>query len=337
MLIVTGGAGFIGSCLVWKLNELGRRDILVVDEKGTELPKAKNWNPKTVLDYMEKEDLLKAIAKGKLDRHVDGVFHLGACADTTEQNREYLEEVNYRYSVQLAEWAVKEGIRFLYASSAATYGDGSLGYSDDDAMSAQLKPLNPYGESKRLFDVWVIENRLQRKLTGFKYFNVYGPNEYHKGDMRSMIHKGYQQIKKTGRLKLFKSYKSEYADGGQKRDFVYVKDVLDVMMWFWDHPNTCGIYNVGTGRAETWNELGRGIFEALGLEPKIEYIEMPESLKNQYQYWTQADMTKCRAAGMKLPLRPLKEGIRDYVLNHLEKADAYLRFENTGQPQGSTK
>jgi ADP-L-glycero-D-manno-heptose 6-epimerase len=327
MLIVTGGAGFIGSCMVWKLNQLGRRDILVVDEKGTEPPKSLNWNPKTVLDYLEKEELLKALDKGTIGKGVEGIFHIGACSSTTEQNRDYLMEVNYGYSVRLAEWAVKHGVRFLYASSAATYGDGALGYCDEDAMTERLKPLNLYGESKRLFDAWVLRNHYEKKFVGFKYFNVYGPNESHKGDMRSMIHKGYQQIRKTGKLRLFRSYKPEYPDGGQKRDFIYVKDVLEVTMWFWNHPEVTGIFNLGTGEARSWNDLGRLIFEALGMKPCIEYIEMPESVKNQYQYWTQADLKKIRAAGMDYRFTSLEEGIRDYVVNFLEKSDARLRFE----------
>lgn len=325
MIIITGGAGFIGSCLVWKFNQLGRRDILLVDDQGNTLPKSGNWDSKGVLDYLDKDDFLKKVSKGTIGKNIEGIFHIGACADTTEKNREYLMENNYRYSIRLAEWALKEGKRFLYASSAATYGDGRFGYSDEDSNTPNLKALNCYGESKQLFDLWILERNLQKKFVGFKYFNVYGPNEYHKGDMRSMIHKGYHQIKKTGKLSLFKSYLNGYKDGEQKRDFVYVKDVLEVMLWYWKHPEVTGIFNVGTAKPESWNDLGRFMFEALGLQPCIEYIEMPEDIKNQYQYWTCADLTKSRRAGMNYTFCSLRDGIRDYVLEHLEKSDAPLK------------
>lgn len=330
MIVVTGGAGFIGSCLVWKLNRLGHQDILIVDEKGTESPKSSNWNRTAVADYYEKDEFLTLVQKGKVPGKIDVIFHMGACAATTEQNRDYLYENNYLYSKKLAEWAVRDNIQFLYASSAATYGDGEIGYSDDDAVSPKLKPLNPYGDSKQMFDVWVLENKLSSILTGFKFFNVYGPNEYHKDDMRSMIHKGYQQIKKEGKLKLFRSHKSEFADGEQKRDFIYIKDVLEVMIWFWENPASRGIFNLGTGKAETWNHLGQCIFEALGRVPKIEYIDMPANIRDQYQYWTQADLSKLRRTGMNFSFSSLKEGIADYV-RHLEQGAPYLVTNDLGK------
>ncbi len=328
MIVVTGGAGFIGSCLVWKLNTLGRTDILVVDEGGELPPKSSNWDKGSVAGYMDKTEFLKRVQKGDLKEKIEAVFHMGACASTTEQNREYLYQNNFLYSRILAEWAVKEGIHFLYASSAATYGDGEQGYSDAESAIPLLKPLNPYGESKQMFDLWVLKNRLSDVLVGFKFFNVYGPNEYHKGDMRSMIHKGYYQIKTEGKLSLFKSYKGEFSDGEQKRDFIYVKDVLEIMVWFWKNPKIRGIFNLGTGKAETWNHLGRCIFAALGKEPRIEYIDMPSDIRDQYQYWTQADLTKLRASGVQFNFSSLKDGIADYI-RHIEMNQSYLTGRTT--------
>jgi len=324
MIVVTGGAGFIGSCLAGKLNELGRADLLLVDNRGTECPKASNLKKRKFTDYFEKKDFLKELAKGRLNKEIEVIFHMGACTDTTETNKEYLWETNYLYSKELAEWALREGKRLIYASSAATYGAGEQGYSDDEAAIPKLKPLNLYGLSKQVFDLWVLENKLQKKLTGFKFFNVYGPNEYHKDEMRSMVHKGYQQIKQTGKIRLFKSYKPEFADGEQKRDFIYVKDAVEVMLWAWNHPGTTGIFNLGTGNAQTWNELALAIFEALDGNPEIEYFDMPDSLRNQYQYRTQADLSNLRKAGCQHSFSVLRDGVKDYVANYLEKSDPYL-------------
>lgn len=323
MIIVTGGAGFIGSCLIWKLNTLGRTDIWVVDEQGDTLPKSGNWDPSRTLGYLDKETFLVKVRRGDFSQKVDAVFHMGACSSTTEQNRDYLRSNNFLYTQTLAEWCLASDIPFLYASSAATYGDGHQGYSDAEGLTPGLKPLNHYGESKQMFDEWVLEKGLSHRLTGFKFFNVYGPNEYHKGDMCSMVHKGYQQVKKEGKLRLFKSYRPDYKDGEQKRDFVYVKDVVDAMIWFWQNPKHRGIYNLGTGKAESWNDLAHAIFSALGIPPQIEYIEMPLSIRNQYQYWTQADLTKLQQTGIPLHFLPLKEGVADYV-RYLESSNPYL-------------
>ncbi|OGW84236.1 MAG: ADP-glyceromanno-heptose 6-epimerase [Omnitrophica bacterium GWA2_52_8] len=333
MIVVTGGAGFIGSCLVWKLNELGRTDILLVDENGQSLPKSLNWNREKVLDYIEKGDFLKRLLRGELAGKIETLFHMGACSATTEQNREYLYENNFSYSRLLAEWTLKNGVQFLYASSAATYGAGDRGYCDEDAITPHLTPLNPYGESKQMFDLWLLEQGLANRLAGFKFFNVYGPNEYHKGDMRSMVHKGYEQIKKEGRIRLFKSYRQDLADGEQKRDFIYVKDVLDVLIWFWRHPDKRGIFNLGAGKAESWNRLAECIFFALGKEPRIEYIEMPLNIRDQYQYWTQADLSKLHKTGIHFAPTSLQDGVADYI-RHLDMENPHLISSNAGNAAG---
>jgi ADP-L-glycero-D-manno-heptose 6-epimerase len=324
MIVITGGAGFIGSCLAWKFNEMGRSDLLLVDDRGTESPKAENLRKRKYADYFEKNDFLKILAGGRLNREIEAIFHLGACTDTTETNKEFLWETNYDYSRRLAEWAVKEGKRFIYASSAATYGDGERGYSDAREGIPRLRPLNLYGLSKQVFDEWVLEKKLEKKFAGLKFFNVFGPNEYHKGDMRSMVHKGYGQIKKDGRIRLFKSYRKGVADGEQKRDFVYVKDVLAVILWFWDHPQAGGIFNLGTGKAETWLSLVRAIFKAMGKPEVIEFVEMPPAIRDKYQYWTEADLGNLRRAGCAHPFLALEDGVRDYIQNHLETPDPYL-------------
>lgn len=323
MIVITGGAGFIGSCLAAKLNEMGRKDLILVDVDGGKEPKSHNIAKRKFTDYFEKDDFLRELSKGRLAREVEVVFHMGACTDTMERNREYMMETNLEYSKRLAEWCLREAKRLIYASSASTYGDGTLGYSDEDALVPRLKPLNLYGLSKQLFDLWLIERGFQKKMIGFKFFNVYGPNEYHKGEMRSMVRKGYEQVKKTGKIRLFRSHKPEYKDGEQKRDFIYVKDGVEVMLWAWKNPDAAGIFNLGTGKAQTWNELAGAIFSALGMKTEIEYFDMPESLRDQYQYWTQADLTNLRKAGYRHPFSSIREGVKDYVRNYLEKSDPY--------------
>ncbi len=323
MIVVTGGAGFIGSAFVWKLNQEGIDDILIVDELGTS-DKWKNMVKRRFRDYLHKESFLEMVLADKVPFQVSAVIHMGACSSTTERNAEYLMRNNYLYSRALAVWAIKKDVRFIYASSAATYGDGSLGFSDDDALTPGLRPINMYGYSKQLFDAGVLRNELEKKVTGIKFFNVFGPNEYHKEDMRSVIHKAFGQIRETGEVRLFKSYKAEYPDGGQKRDFVYVKDCVEVMWWMLQNPGVAGIFNLGTGRARTWNDLVKAVFSAMGLEPRIEYIEMPEDIRDQYQYFTEARMEKLHAAGCTVRFGSLEESVRDYVVNHLQQKDPYL-------------
>ncbi|MFH1398366.1 MAG: ADP-glyceromanno-heptose 6-epimerase [Candidatus Omnitrophota bacterium] len=311
-VILTGGAGFIGSCLLWKLNKNGIKDIIVVDhmEKSE---KWKNLVGKDFAGYLEKDKFLGYLESNKLKGRVDLILHMGACTSTTEQNRDYLMRNNYLYSQRMCKWALKNKVFFLYASSAAAYGDGELGYSDEDKVSLKLKPLNLYGLSKQMFDLWLIKNKLTSKVTGFKFFNVFGPNEYHKGDMESVITKAYSQVNKEGKIRLFKSYKKEYADGEQMRDFVYVKDAIEVVNYFIEHPDKKGIFNLGTGRARTWNELARALFFACDKLPRIEYIPMPLAIRDKYQYFTKADLTKLRKAGCRHKFYSLEKAIKDYA------------------------
>ena len=316
-VLLTGGAGFIGSAMLWRLNKDGIDDIIVVDHLGRS-EKWKNLVSKRFEDYLEKDKLLALLESGSLDRKIDTVIHMGACTSTTEQDATYMMENNYVYSRRLAEWALKNKKRFLYASSAATYGAGELGYSDDDKVTPRLKPLNIYGYSKHLFDLWVLKNRLEKEFVGFKFFNVFGPNENHKNDMRSMVNKGYGQIKKTQKIRLFKSHKPEYKDGEQKRDFVYVKDAVEAVNYFVKNPGKKGIFNLGTGKAQSWNDLGRALFSALGMKETIEYFDMPEILRGKYQYFTEADLAKLNKAGSRHRFLSLDEAVKDYV-SYLEK------------------
>jgi ADP-L-glycero-D-manno-heptose 6-epimerase len=326
MKIITGGAGFIGSAICWRLNTLGISDIIIVDE-SREGTKETNLSYLKFTEYIDKDEFIKQIRSDSFKHKADTLYHMGACSSTTEGNMEYLKENNVEYSKSLAKWCLAGGVRYVYASSAATYGAGELGFDDDIAMMPKLKPINKYGQSKQLFDMWVLENKLDKEIVGLKYFNVFGPNENHKGDMRSMINKTYGQILKTGKLQLFKSLKTEYKDGEQKRDFIYVKDAVDMTLFFdktlGQGSAQNGIFNVGSGKASTWLELAGAIFSALGKEPNIEFIDMPDSIKNQYQYFTQANISKIRKAGYDSKIMELKDSVRDYVVNYLVP-DKYL-------------
>ncbi len=317
MIIVTGGAGFIGSSIIAALNKRNITNILVVDELGTD-QKWKNMCNLSFTDYVEKDDFLNMVIEDKLNSSVKAVFHLGACSDTTERNASYLIKNNYEYSKLLAQWATADNIRFIYASSAATYGGAEAGFSDDQEKIDTLKPLNMYGYSKHLFDLWARKTGLLKKISGLKYFNVFGPNEYHKADMRSFVLKAFEQIKATGKVRLFKSYKPDYADGEQLRDFIYVKDAVDMTLFFYDNPHIGGLFNIGTGKARSWNDLVKAVFAAMDIKPNIEYIEMPESIRNQYQYFTEADMTSLRKAGYDKKTATLEDAIKDYVKNYLQ-------------------
>jgi len=255
---------------------------------------------------------------------IEAIVHLGACSSTTETDAEYLMRNNFDYARAVARFALAQGARFVVASSAATYGDGSVGFDDDPAGLDALKPLNMYGYSKHLFDLWARREGLLGELASLKFFNVYGPNEYHKGDMRSVVCKAFKQIRETGRLKLFKSYRPEYPDGGQQRDFLYVKDAVAVMLWLLDHPEVNGIFNVGAGVARTWNDLAAAVFAAMDREPAVDYVDMPETLRGKYQYFTEAKMARLRGAGYGTPFFSLEDGVADYVRQYLAATDRYL-------------
>ncbi len=313
--IVTGGAGFIGSNIVAALNARGEDDLLVVDILGKD-EKWKNLVGLRYADYLEGDAFRFALQNDTLGK-VDAVFHMGACSATTETDASYLADNNYRFTRDLCEWCLRNGVRFIYASSGATYGDGALGYSDEDEMTWKLKPLNMYGYSKHMFDLWALRQEILNEIVGLKFFNVYGPREDHKGDMRSVVHKAYGQIQQTGVVKLFKSYRPDYKDGEQVRDFVYVKDAVEVCLHFAEHRRASGLFNVGTGTCRTWLDLARATFAALGREPKIEFIDMPETLRAKYQYRTEADIGKLRQAGFDQPMTTLEDGVRDYVKSWL--------------------
>ncbi len=314
MIIVTGAAGFIGSCITAKLNERGIEDLILVDELKQNLgSKEANLKNKKFRQYYNKDLFFELIAKNKLDGHVEALIHLGACSSTTLQDAAYFQKNNFEYTRHLAEWALKHHARFIYASSAATYGDGSVGYKDDEETTRRCRPLNLYGESKQKFDLWVLDHKYQDQMVGLKFFNVFGPNEYHKGDMQSVVCKSYSHVVKEGKIRLFKSYKKEYPNGEQKRDFIYVKDAVDVVMFFLDHPKVNGIFNVGTGRARSWNDLAKSLFAAVGQTPHIEYFDIEKSLRDRYQYFTQADITKLRQQGFKKSLTSLEDAVKDYA------------------------
>jgi ADP-L-glycero-D-manno-heptose 6-epimerase len=322
MIIVTGGAGFIGSAIVAALNGRGLDDIVIVDILATN-DKWKNLRNLRFADYVEADDFLRMLSAGEIDWIVDAIFHMGACSNTTEANASYMVKNNYDFSKLLADWAAEHSVRFIYASSAATYGDGTQGFSDNEGAIDNLMPLNIYGYSKQMFDLWAGRTGLLKQIVGLKYFNVFGPNEYHKGEMRSFVVKAYEQINTTGKVGLFKSYRPDYADGEQKRDFLYIKDAVDMTLFFLDNHKISGIFNIGTGTARTWNDLAKATFAAMNKEPNIEYIPMPEKLRDRYQYFTQADITKLGTAGYKKGPTSLEDAIKDYVQNYLQK-DKYL-------------
>jgi len=314
---VTGAAGFIGTNTVRALNAAGREDVIVVDELGTD-DKWRNLTDQAFADYMDLHEFRERAMLDDLPE-VEAVIHLGACSATTEPDADYLADNNYAYTRDLCEWSLRTGARFVYASSAATYGDGSLGYSDDHDGMAALRPLNMYGYSKHMFDMWALRKGLLGDIAGVKYFNVYGPYEDHKGDMRSVIHKSYHQIVETGRVGLFKSYRDEYPDGGQVRDFVSVDDAVAVTLWLAANPQANGVFNCGTGRSRSWLDLANAVFAALDREPAVDFIDMPDHLKGKYQYHTEADPAKLRAAGYDRPFAELEDGVRDYVQGYLMK------------------
>jgi len=316
MYIITGAAGLIGSGIVWGLNQRGIDEIICVDNLG-ESDKWKNLRALRFAEYEEKEDFREMIQDGTFEnKKIDAIIHMGACSSTTERDASYLIDNNYKYTQELAAFAVSHDIRFIYASSCATYGDGSQGYLDDESKIEQLRPMNMYGYSKQMFDLWAKHTGLLSKITGLKFSNVYGSNEMHKAEMRSVVCRAYEQISATGKMALFKSYNPDYADGEQMRDFIYIKDAVDMILFLLDHPNACGLYNIGSGRAETWNALVEAAFEAMDKPVNIEYVEVPEHLKDRYQYYTKTEMGKLQALGYDKTATSLKDAIADYIRNY---------------------
>jgi ADP-L-glycero-D-manno-heptose 6-epimerase len=317
MIIVTGAAGFIGSCLIAKLNELNFNYIIAVDDFSNE-EKNKNLIGKKIKERVERNDFFQWLDQN--NREVEFLFHIGARTDTTEFNKEIFDTLNVNYSKDVWEACVKYQIPLVYASSAATYGLGELGYDDNESEIHLLKPLNPYGDSKNDFDNWALKQEEKPFFwAGLKFFNVYGPNEYHKSRMASVIWHAYRQILSNGSLKLFKSHKPEYQDGEQIRDFIYVKDLVDVCIFLMEHRKNSGIYNLGTGKARSFNDLGKSTFTALNKPVQINYIDTPLDIRDKYQYFTEANMKKLIDIGYTKPFYTLEEGVKDYVQNYLVK------------------
>lgn len=317
MIVITGAAGFIGSCMVQKMNESGRNDLVLVDD-FTKEQKKRNWVDKKYADKVARNDFFVWAETNA--RHIDFVIHLGARTDTTEMDWAVFEELNVSYTQRMWEFCSRHRVPLLYASSAATYGAGELSYRDNESDIPSLQPLNPYGRSKNEIDKWILKQPdTPPQWAGFKFFNVFGPNEYHKGRMASVIFHSFHQIQETGRVKLFSSHRPDFADGEQKRDFVYVKDVVKVLQSFTAHPYPNGIYNLGTGCARTFLDLATATFRALGKSPVIDFIDIPADIRDKYQYFTEADMHKLRGVGYRDAFSSLEDGVTDYVTNYLGK------------------
>lgn len=321
MIIVTGAAGFIGSCLISRLNEENFNYIIAVDDFSDE-HKNRNLEGKKILERVHRDAFFEWLDQNYYE--VEFLFHIGARTDTTEFDRSIFDRLNVNYSKQIWQKCIEYQIPLVYASSAATYGLGELGYDDNESLIPQLKPLNPYGDSKNDFDVWALSQESKPFFwAGLKFFNVYGPNEYHKGRMASVIFHAFRQIQEKGSMKLFRSHHPDFNDGEQMRDFVYVKDVVEVCMFLMHHRRNSGIYNLGSGKARTFLDLAHGTFEALGLAPEIDFVDTPIDIRDKYQYYTQANMSKLRSIGYTKPFYSLENGISDYVKQYLSKQEYY--------------
>ena len=315
MIVVTGAAGFIGSYVAGYLNQQGYNDLVLVDD-FSQSRKAANIEHKKYTTRVDRDDFFDWLNHNH--RFVQFVIHLGARTDTTEFDRSIFERLNVEYSKRVWSLCVEFGLPLIYASSAATYGNGEWGYSDSHDLVYKLKPLNPYGESKNEFDKWALQQQQQPFFwAGLKFFNVYGPNEYHKGRMASVVFHAFHQIKQTGKMKLFRSHHPDFRDGEQKRDFIYVKDIASVILFLMQHRKNSGLYNVGTGQARTFLDLARATFQSMGIPENIEFIDTPADIRDKYQYFTQANMDKLRSIGYTQPFTPLEEGIREYVCQYL--------------------
>lgn len=323
MIVITGGAGFIGSALLWQLNSIGLDEILVVDNLDSS-SKWQNLVKRKYVDYMHRDRFIALARQNALPFFPSAIVHLGACSSTTETDADFLMENNFHYSRDLCSYALDHGIRFINASSAATYGNGSLGFSTDIEVVAKLRPLNMYGYSKQLFDLWILRENLMDEVVSLKFFNVYGPNEYHKGSMQSVVVKAFRQIGETGRLSLFASNDPKIADGCQRRDFVYVKDCVSLLAWLLQNPDVNGIHNVGTGNARTFKSLGEAVFQAMCKPVAIDYRPMPSELSGKYQNYTCADMGWLKDRHYPHQFATLEEGVSDYVRNYLATDDIYL-------------
>lgn len=321
MIIVTGAAGFIGSCLISKLNAEGHNDIIAVDDFSYE-QKNKNFVGKEIAQRVHRDNLMDFIKENH--NKIDFIFHIGARTDTTEFDVEIFNRLNLHYTQDVWKLCVEFGIPLVYASSAATYGDGAFGYDDNEADIEKLKPLNPYGDSKNDFDKWALKQEKKPVFwAGLKFFNVYGPNEYHKGRMASVIWHSFNQIKDTGKVKLFRSHRPDFEDGKQLRDFVYVKDVVEVCNFLFNNRSHSGIYNLGSGTARAFLDLATNTFNAMEVPVNIEWIDIPVDIRDKYQYFTEATMTKLRGIGYDKKFHTLEEGVFDYVQNYLKDMNYY--------------
>jgi ADP-L-glycero-D-manno-heptose 6-epimerase len=315
MMVVTGAAGFVGSCLIQRLNELNFNYIVAVDHFDNQ-EKKKNLAHKKIQEYVDRDHFFDWLEKN--NKHIDFIFHIGARTDTTEFDKAIFDRLNVEYSKKIWKACIDYQIPLIYASSAATYGNGEFGYDDNEALIPQLKPLNPYGDSKNDFDIWALQQKKKPMFwAGLKFFNVYGPNEFHKGRMASVIFHTFHQIKKTGKMNLFRSHKAEYTDGGQMRDFVYVKDVCNVIIFLMHNRKDSGIYNLGSGRARTFLDLVKNSFKNMSVAEDISFIDTPIDIRDKYQYFTEANMNKLKNIGYTEKFYTLEEGIEDYVKNYL--------------------
>lgn len=326
MILITGAAGFIGSALIWKLNELGRSDLILTDKLRTE-EKWKNIAKRDYYDWVDRDELFDWLSIEENAKKVEVIVHMGACSATTEKDADFLMKNNYEFTKRLWDFSKENDVQFIYASSAATYGMGEQGYDDKIDLQGHLnlRPLNKYGYSKKIFDVWALkQEETPKQWVGLKFFNVYGPQEYHKGRMASMVFHSYNQGVENGYVKLFKSHKEGYSDGEQLRDFVYIKDVVNVINFFIENEDKSGIFNLGTGKERSFFDLAKNTLISAKMKDVIEFVDMPMDLRGRYQYFTKAEMDKLKAAGYTKAFYSLEEGVKDYVENYLSKEDKYL-------------